>query len=96
MDYGNRSHVDLDLLMEIPYQLLELPFQVRQRSSYGVNLEVTWSTLSPQRGSGSQSGKGLAWSHRPNLSAFFPIDLSVLYAELKYTEGFTLRKKLAV
>eukprot|EP00071_Canis_lupus_P044623 XP_022278180.1 putative ATP-dependent RNA helicase TDRD9 [Canis lupus familiaris] len=27
VDYGNRSHVDLDLLMEIPYQLLELPFQ---------------------------------------------------------------------
>lgn len=30
MDYGNRSHVDLDLLMEIPCQFLELPFQVRQ------------------------------------------------------------------
>lgn len=30
VDYGNRSHVDLDLLMEIPHQLLELPFQVRR------------------------------------------------------------------
>uniref|UniRef100_A0A8C9K803 ATP-dependent RNA helicase TDRD9 n=1 Tax=Panthera tigris altaica TaxID=74533 RepID=A0A8C9K803_PANTA len=30
VDYGNRSHVDLDLLMEIPCQLLELPFQVRE------------------------------------------------------------------
>ncbi|XP_030890101.1 ATP-dependent RNA helicase TDRD9, partial [Leptonychotes weddellii] len=27
VDYGNRSHVDLDLLMEIPCHLLELPFQ---------------------------------------------------------------------
>ncbi|XP_071463585.1 ATP-dependent RNA helicase TDRD9 isoform X4 [Marmota flaviventris] len=27
VDYGNRSHVDLDLLMEIPCQFLELPFQ---------------------------------------------------------------------
>uniref|UniRef100_A0A8C5L9R0 RNA helicase n=1 Tax=Jaculus jaculus TaxID=51337 RepID=A0A8C5L9R0_JACJA len=27
VDYGNRSHVNLDLLMEIPCQLLELPFQ---------------------------------------------------------------------
>ncbi|ERE72699.1 putative ATP-dependent RNA helicase TDRD9 isoform 1 [Cricetulus griseus] len=27
VDYGNRSHVDLDLLREIPCQLLELPFQ---------------------------------------------------------------------
>ncbi|XP_036100810.1 ATP-dependent RNA helicase TDRD9 [Molossus molossus] len=27
VDYGNKSHVDLDLLMEIPCQLLELPFQ---------------------------------------------------------------------
>lgn len=28
VDYGNKCHVDLDLLMEIPSQLLELPFQV--------------------------------------------------------------------
>lgn len=28
VDYGNKSHVALDLLMEIPSQLLELPFQV--------------------------------------------------------------------
>ncbi|XP_074250473.1 ATP-dependent RNA helicase TDRD9 isoform X1 [Saimiri boliviensis] len=27
VDYGNRSHVDLHLLMEIPCQFLELPFQ---------------------------------------------------------------------
>ncbi|KAM7323705.1 hypothetical protein ACRRTK_017811 [Alexandromys fortis] len=27
VDYGNRSHVDLDLLREIPCQFLELPFQ---------------------------------------------------------------------
>ncbi|XP_045863863.1 ATP-dependent RNA helicase TDRD9 [Meles meles] len=27
VDYGNRSHVDLDLLMEMPCELLELPFQ---------------------------------------------------------------------
>ncbi|XP_068959813.1 ATP-dependent RNA helicase TDRD9 [Petaurus breviceps papuanus] len=27
VDYGNRSHVSLDLLMEIPCHLLELPFQ---------------------------------------------------------------------
>uniref|UniRef100_A0A452RRV9 ATP-dependent RNA helicase TDRD9 n=1 Tax=Ursus americanus TaxID=9643 RepID=A0A452RRV9_URSAM len=27
VDYGNRSQVDLDLLMEIPCQLLKLPFQ---------------------------------------------------------------------
>ncbi|XP_007986155.1 ATP-dependent RNA helicase TDRD9 [Chlorocebus sabaeus] len=27
VDYGNRSHVDLHLLMEIPGQFLELPFQ---------------------------------------------------------------------
>ncbi|KAM6170841.1 ATP-dependent RNA helicase TDRD9 isoform 1-T1 [Erethizon dorsatum] len=27
VDYGNRSHVDLDLLMEIPGHFLELPFQ---------------------------------------------------------------------
>ncbi|KAM5339337.1 ATP-dependent RNA helicase TDRD9 [Glossophaga mutica] len=27
VDYGNKSHVDLDLLMEIPCPLLELPFQ---------------------------------------------------------------------
>ncbi|XP_071069675.1 ATP-dependent RNA helicase TDRD9 isoform X2 [Dasypus novemcinctus] len=27
VDYGNRSHVDLGLLMELPCQLLELPFQ---------------------------------------------------------------------
>ncbi|XP_031211814.1 ATP-dependent RNA helicase TDRD9 isoform X8 [Mastomys coucha] len=27
VDYGNRSHVDLDLLKEIPSQFLELPFQ---------------------------------------------------------------------
>ncbi|XP_016070378.1 PREDICTED: putative ATP-dependent RNA helicase TDRD9 [Miniopterus natalensis] len=27
VDYGNKSHVHLDLLMEIPCQLLELPFQ---------------------------------------------------------------------
>lgn len=29
MDYGNKSRVGLDLLMEIPCHLLELPFQVR-------------------------------------------------------------------
>ncbi|XP_004603827.1 ATP-dependent RNA helicase TDRD9 [Sorex araneus] len=27
VDYGNRAHVDLNLLMEIPCQFLELPFQ---------------------------------------------------------------------
>ncbi|XP_076984509.1 ATP-dependent RNA helicase TDRD9 isoform X3 [Tamandua tetradactyla] len=27
VDYGNRAHVDLDLLMEIPCQFLKLPFQ---------------------------------------------------------------------
>ena len=78
MDYGNRSQVDLDLLMEIPCQLLELPFQVRQeaaalgRCELERLLEVTQAARSPRRGARSLSGKGLAWSHRPNLiSAFF-------------------------
>lgn len=35
MDYGNKSHVDLDLLMEIPGQLLELPFQVGRLHAMG-------------------------------------------------------------
>ncbi|XP_040334285.1 ATP-dependent RNA helicase TDRD9 isoform X4 [Herpailurus yagouaroundi] len=36
VDYGNRSHVDLDLLMEIPCQLLELPFQALELKIRGM------------------------------------------------------------
>lgn len=69
MDYGNRSHVDLDLLMEIPCQFLELPFQVRQTGPGGVGLhagripEARWDPRAGRR----------VLSHLPNLvSAFFP------------------------
>uniref|UniRef100_A0A8C7B7H3 RNA helicase n=1 Tax=Neovison vison TaxID=452646 RepID=A0A8C7B7H3_NEOVI len=36
VDYGNRSHVDLDLLMEMPCQLLELPFQQSHEALKGL------------------------------------------------------------
>ncbi|EPQ01481.1 Putative ATP-dependent RNA helicase TDRD9 [Myotis brandtii] len=87
VDYGNKSHVDLDLLMEIPSQLLELPFQALEfkvcrlrPSARSLVCGEHWSGEASRRFAALVSGRAL-------LVKVFSVVHSVLHVDLYLSSG---------
>uniref|UniRef100_A0A8C0XKQ0 RNA helicase n=1 Tax=Castor canadensis TaxID=51338 RepID=A0A8C0XKQ0_CASCN len=87
VDYGNRSHVDLGLLMEIPCQFLELPFQAlefkickMQPSAKSLVCGEHWSGRASGRFASLVSGCAL-------LVKVFSVVHSVLHVDVYHYSG---------
>ncbi|XP_053080992.1 ATP-dependent RNA helicase TDRD9 isoform X2 [Acinonyx jubatus] len=87
VDYGNRSHVDLDLLMEIPCQLLELPFQALELKIRGMRPSAKslvcgehWSLEASRRFASLVNGRAL-------LVRVFSVVHGVLHVDVYRCEG---------
>ncbi|ELK28630.1 Putative ATP-dependent RNA helicase TDRD9 [Myotis davidii] len=87
VDYGNKSHVDLDLLMEIPGQLLALPFQALEfkicrlrPSARSLVCGEHWSGEASRRFAALVSGRAL-------LVKVFSVVHSVLHVDLYLSSG---------
>ncbi|CAK6431722.1 unnamed protein product [Pipistrellus nathusii] len=87
VDYGNKSHVALDLLMEIPSQLLELPFQALEfkvcrlrPSARSLVCGEHWSGEASRRFAALVSGRAL-------LVKVFSVVHSVLHVDLYLSSG---------
>nr|AAI04676.1 Tdrd9 protein [Rattus norvegicus] len=87
VDYGNRSHVDLDLLREIPCQLLELPFQALEFKICKMRPSAK-SLICGEHWSGGANGRFAALvSGCPLLVKVFSIVHSVLHVDVYRYSG---------
>ncbi|KAM8783555.1 ATP-dependent RNA helicase TDRD9 [Rhynchonycteris naso] len=87
VDYGNKSHIDLDLLMEIPCQFLELPFQALEFKVCGLRPSALslvcgghWSARASRRFASLVSGQTL-------LVRVFSVVHSVLHVDVHLSSG---------
>ncbi|XP_031211807.1 ATP-dependent RNA helicase TDRD9 isoform X2 [Mastomys coucha] len=87
VDYGNRSHVDLDLLKEIPSQFLELPFQALEFKICKMRPSAK-SLICGEHWSGGAYGRFTALvSGCPLLVKVFSIVHSVLHVDVYRYSG---------
>ncbi|EGV94892.1 Putative ATP-dependent RNA helicase TDRD9 [Cricetulus griseus] len=87
VDYGNRSHVDLDLLREIPCQLLELPFQALEFKICKMRPSAK-SLICGEHWSGGANGRFASLvSGCPLLVKVFSVVHSVLHVDVYQYSG---------